>query len=90
MAYLFEWDPRKAATNLRKHGVSFEEATTVFSDPQAMLRSDPDHSVEELRYILLGLSTRQRHFIVALRRPKTRLVSARRATSRERKQYEED
>ena len=54
MAYLFEWDTRKGAANARKHGVTFEEACTVFGDPLAILMPDPDHSIAEQRYVLLG------------------------------------
>lgn len=60
MGYEFEWDPVKAATNLRDHGVSFEEASTVFADPLAMLMAEPDHFIDEQRYVLLGESTDQR------------------------------
>ena len=56
MAYTFEWDPEKALLNERKHGVSFDEAATVFGDPLAVLMPDPDHSKLEERYLLLGLS----------------------------------
>jgi uncharacterized protein len=55
---LFEWDDRKAARNIRDHGVSFDEAETVFDDEHALLIDDPDHSAEEERYVLLGLSSR--------------------------------
>jgi uncharacterized DUF497 family protein len=91
VAYEFEWDAIKAATNLRDHGVSFEEASTVFADPLAMLMADPDHSVDEERYVLLGESTRRSLLVVAFaeRPPRTRLISARRATRHERRQYEE-
>ena len=91
MGYEFEWDPVKAATNLRDHGVSFEEATTVFADPLAMLMADPDHSVDEERYVLLGESTQRNLLVVAFaeRPPRTRLISAREATPHERRQYEE-
>lgn len=91
MAYEFEWDPIKAASNRRDHGVSFEEATTVFADPLAMLRADPDHSVDEERYVLLGESTQRNLLVVAFaeRPPRTRLISAREATPHERRQYEE-
>ena len=65
MSYYFEWDPKKATTNLRKHGVPFEEATTVFGDPLAMNMPDPDHSLSEERFILLGLSHRFRLLVVA-------------------------
>ena len=92
MGYEFEWDPAKAAENLRKHAVSFEEASTAFGDPLAMLMADPDHSVDEERYLLLGMSTRHTLLVVAFaeRPPRTRLISARPVTQRERRQYEED
>jgi uncharacterized DUF497 family protein len=91
VGYEFEWDARKAATNLAKHGVSFEEATTVFADPLAALMSDPDHSIEEERYLLLGLSSQRNLLVVAFaeRPPRTRLISVRQATRQERRQYEE-
>jgi uncharacterized DUF497 family protein len=60
VGYLFEWDPKKAGSNLRKHGISFEEATTVFADPLAVLKPDPDHPVDEERYLVLGMSERGR------------------------------
>ena len=60
----FEWDSRKNSTNQRKHGVSFEEAATVFSDEHALLVDDPDHSEDEDRFILLGLSTSLRTLVV--------------------------
>lgn len=92
MGYEFEWDPDKAASNLRKHNVSFEEASTVFGDPLALLMADPDHSAEEERYLLLGMSNRLRLLVVAFaeRPPRTRLISARRAIRRERRRYEEE
>ena len=91
MGYLFEWDTTKAAVNAKKHGVTFEEATTVFGDPLAILLSDPDHSVAEQRYVLLGMSARRRLLVVAHaeRPPRTRLISARMATPKERRTYEE-
>jgi len=91
VGYEFEWDPIKAATNLRDHGVAFEEATTVFADPLAMLMADPDHSVDEERYVLLGESSQRNLLVVAFvdRPPRTRLISAREATPQERRQYEE-
>ncbi len=91
MPYQFEWDADKAATNLRKHGVSFDEAVTVFGDPLSVLLPDPDHSVEEERYLVLGVSTRDRLLVVAFveRPPQTRIISARLATRRERHDYEE-
>ena len=92
MGYVFDWDPDKAESNLRKHGVSFEEAATVFGDPLALLMKDPDHSFEEERYLLLGRSIRQRLLVVAFaeRPPLTRLISARRAIRTERRRYEEE
>lgn len=92
MGYIFDWDPDKSKANLRKHGVPFEEATTVFGDPLALLMTDPDHSIEEERYVLLGTSTRQRMLVVAFaeKSPLTRLISARRATRSERRKYEEE
>ena len=91
MSYNFEWYPEKAAANLHKHGVSFEEATTVFGDPLAMNMPDPDHSLREERFIILGLSHRIRLLVVAYaeRGTRTRLISARQASKRERRQYEE-
>ncbi|MEW6686204.1 MAG: BrnT family toxin [Candidatus Edwardsbacteria bacterium] len=92
MGYIFDWDPKKAQSNLRKHGVSFEEASTVFGDSLALLMRDPDHSFEEERYLLLGMSIRQRLLVVAFaeRPPLTRLISVRRATRTERRKYEEE
>lgn len=82
MGYIFEWDPAKADANTRKHNVTFDEASTVFGDPLNLLRSDPDHSLDEERYLLLGMSNRRRLLVVAFaeRPPRTRLISARRAT----------
>lgn len=87
----FEWDPRKAALNLAKHGVSFEEATTAFRDPLSATAPDPDHSVGESRFITFGLSSKGRLLVVAhTERGETiRIISARRATKQERKIYEE-
>lgn len=91
MEYNFEWDPRKAESNLKKHGVSFEEAITAFGDPSSMNMSDPDHSESEQRFIVLGTSARLRPVVVSYteRRPRTRIISARLATRQERHQYEE-
>jgi uncharacterized protein len=91
VGYEFEWDPIKAADNLRDHGVSFEEASSVFADPLAMLMADPDHSSDEVRYVLLGESSQRNLLVVAFaeRPPRTRLISARAATRHERRQYEE-
>ena len=92
MAYVFEWDPKKAEINLRKHGVTFDEATTVFADPLSILQPDPSHSVVEQRYLVLGTSARRRLLVVAFaeRPPRTLLISARRATRNERRTYEEE
>jgi len=88
----FEWDDRKSAQNIRKHGVSFEEARTVFFDEQALLIADPDHSEQEERFILLGLSSALRTLVVChcYRRDEDviRLISARRADRQEREEYE--
>ena len=91
MSYQFEWDPAKAAANLRKHGVSFEEAVTVFGDPMSLDMPDPSHSTDEQRWLVLGMSDQQRLLVVACaeRGPRTRLISARTATTREHHQYEE-
>jgi len=87
----FEWDPRKAATNVRKHGVSFQEAVRVFGDPLARIFDDPDHSAGELRELIVGHAARQRLLVVSFveRGDKVRILSARRATTRERRDYEE-
>jgi len=87
----FEWDPAKAAANIKAHGVSFEEAVTVFQDPLAKVHPDPDHSESEPREILVGHSARRRLLLVAFtdRQGKIRLISARKVTRRERQDYEE-
>jgi uncharacterized DUF497 family protein len=91
MSVRFEWDPKKAAANLAKHGVAFEEALTVFSDSLARIFDDEDHSDEEEREIIIGHSTKQRLLIVCFTARSTaiRLFSARQATKRERQDYEE-
>ena len=91
LGYIFEWDAKKAKSNARKHGVTFDEATTVFADPLSLLMPDPDHSFDEERYVVLGMSTLHELLIVAFaeRPPRTRLISARRAMPAERKLYEE-
>jgi len=87
----FEWDPSKAASNLRKHKVSFAEAATVLRDPLSITVPDPDHSLDEDRYIAVGMSNRSRLLIVALaeRGNRVRIISARELTKRERQAYEE-
>jgi uncharacterized protein len=88
----FEWDPVKATRNLRKHGVSFYEAATVFGDPAAVTYDDPDHSVAERRFITIGRSVPGRLLVVAHahREQNVRIISARKATAREREHYEEN
>ena len=92
MGYIFEWDPAKAESNWRKHGVTFDEAATVFGDPLSVLMPDPDHSLGEQRFVLLGTSSRPRLLVVAFveRKQRTRLISARKATRGERTRYEEE
>ena len=87
----FEWDPDKAARNLAKHGVSFQEAATVFGDPLAMTYGDPDHSEDEDRFLTFGHSSAGRLLVVSHtdRDDRTRIISARTATRKERMQYEE-
>jgi len=88
----FLWDPRKAVSNERQHGVGFPEATTVFDDPLSVTIADPDHSLEEQRFLLLGQSTRRRVLVVAHseRGESIRIISVRRVNRRERRIYEED
>lgn len=87
----FEWDRAKARRNLRKHGVSFEEAVTVLADPFDLTISDPDHSVTEERFVSIGQSSMGRVLVVGYteRGSKIRVIFARRATSPERHDYEE-
>jgi uncharacterized DUF497 family protein len=88
---IYEWDPAKAAANAYKHGVSFEEAATVFLDPLAITYSDPDHSEAEEREITIGESGKRRVVFVShcQRGGRTRIIGARKATRKERGQYEE-
>jgi hypothetical protein len=92
MTVTFEWDRRKAARNRRKHGVSFQEAATVFADPLALTYDDPDHSALEERFITIGMSDVGRMLIVAHadRNGSIRIISARKSTARERRHYEEE
>jgi uncharacterized DUF497 family protein len=87
----FEWDQEKAKANLKKHGVSFHEAITGFGDPLAITFRDPDHSLEEDRFITFGLSRFQRLLVIAHadKERKTRIISAREMTAKERNIYEE-
>lgn len=92
MGLSFEWDKEKAALNVAKHAVSFDEAMTVFSDLLATTIYDPDHSDDEDRYLSLGMSSEGRLLVVSFtdREDRIRIISARVANRRERKQYEED
>ena len=91
MSMEFDWDGNKAEANLSKHGVSFDEAKTVFDDPLYIDFYDPDYSDEEDRYIIIGESQQRRLLIVSYteRDHKIRLISAREVTKREREDYEE-
>lgn len=88
----FEWDPKKAASNLLKHGVSFAEAATVFFDPLSLTVADPVHSIDEQRFVITGLSYQHRHLVVVHsdRGDRMRIISARLATPTERKIYESE
>jgi uncharacterized DUF497 family protein len=86
----FEWDPKKAKNNLKKHGVSFDEAVTVFYDPFSATFDDVDHSFEEQRFITIGYSSKPRLLVVAHteRGRNIRIISGRPATAHERKKHE--
>lgn len=89
----FEWDPEKAASNIRKHGVSFDEAVTVFKDPLAFIFDDTTHSEQEQREIIIGMSAVQRMILVCFverLEDVVRIISARPATRREIRDYEEN
>jgi uncharacterized protein len=93
MPLRFEWDIAKAEANLEKHGISFEEATTLFDDPFAFILDDIDHSAEEQREIIIGHTTTRLLLVVSFTEKigdVIRLISARPATRRERKDYEEN
>lgn len=92
MALQFEWDADKAAANLKKHGVSFEEAQTVFSNPLAKIFDDEIHATDEPREIIIGHSLANRLLLVCFveRAPVIRIISARVATQKERRDYEEN
>jgi hypothetical protein len=87
----FEWDPKKASANLRKHGISFDEAATVFLDDLSLTGEDPDHSLHEERYVTFGISSSGRLLVVSHtdRGDRVRIINARPATRPERKIYEE-
>jgi uncharacterized DUF497 family protein len=92
MSLRFDWDPKKAETNQAKHHVSFEEAMTVFADPLARIFPDEEHSVNEWREIIIGHSARHQLILVNFTGidDHVRIFSARKATRRERKDYEEN
>ncbi len=92
MGLEFEWDPKKAEANRRKHGVTFEVAATVFGDPQAAIFADEDHSTDELRELIIGYSDQDRLLVVSFVEcePRVRIIGARRATRRERRNHEEN
>ena len=92
MEPIFEWDPRKNAANLEKHGISFSEATAVFGDPLARIFADEDHSADERREIIVGHTRAKRLLLVCFAEReggRLRIVSARRATRREQHDYED-
>ena len=92
MSLRFEWDPNKAEANLAKHEISFEEAMTVFADPLARIFPDEEHSVDESREIIIGHSAEDQLILVNFTSTddRVRIFSARKATRRERKDYEEN
>jgi uncharacterized protein len=92
LALPFEWDLKKAESNAVKHGVTFQEAATVFGDLLGLITSDPRHSSDEDRFVLMGMSARRRLLAVMFteRGEVIRVISARRATRREKRRYEEN
>ena len=88
----FEWDDSKARTNATKHKVTFEEGATVWTDPFALIAPDPEHSTEEIRDWIIGMSHRQRVLVVVYteKGESIRIISARIATPNERRRYEEE
>jgi len=91
MQLTFAWDEKKASSNKRKHGVSFEEAMTIFSDERELMIPDPDHSDEEERFLSVGMSDKKRLLLVSYieQIDQIRLISARTVTRMEQRQYEE-
>ena len=87
---VFDWDLRKASANIRKHGVSFQEAASIFGDPLSITFTDPDHSNNECRFITFGLSLQKRMLVISHKdgENSTRIISARLMTRKERKIYE--
>ena len=92
MTVEFQWDAVKADANLKKHGVGFDEALSVFADPLARIFDDPDHSLDEPRELIIGHSVEQRLLIVSFteRGPRTRIIGVREATPSERRHYEQN
>ena len=88
----FEWDEEKAKSNIAKHDVSFDEATSVFDDPLFLTFADPEHSIQEQQFVIMGESARRRILVVSYteRAGSTRLISARQVTHKEREAYESD
>ena len=88
----FEWDQSKAIANLKKHGISFEEAKTVFDNPLAVIFDDEAHSIDERREIIIGHSQQNRFLLIAFteRSSRIRIISARLATRKEREDYEQN
>ena len=88
----FEWDPEKEQANIQKHGVDFTEVATVFGDPLELTISDPDHSIGECRFLSMGHSSRNRMLVVSYteRENHIRIISARTASPKERRQYESE
>ena len=89
---LFDWDEEKAKSNLAKHGISFDEAASVFDDPLFLTFADPEHSLQEQRFLIMGESARGRLLVISYTDCKdiTRLISVRPATRKERKAYESE
>jgi uncharacterized DUF497 family protein len=92
MSLTFEWDDAKAHANLQKHGISFEEAASAFGDPLSVTIDDPDHSADEARFLLLGATHIGQVVVVAHteRQDNIRIISARRATRQEKRDYERE
>jgi uncharacterized protein len=88
----YEWDPNKAASNIKKHGITFREAATVFGDWLSVTFPDPEHSEKENRFLTIGLSAKNNILVISHtpRRERTRIISARKATRVEKKFYEEN
>ena len=91
MALQFEWDSKKSQSNKRKHGITFEEASTIFGDPLSITIHDPAHSIGEDRFVTIGTSVNDKLIVVAHteRNDIIRIISARKATRNEKRQYEQ-